>query len=461
VICMVGMPARGKTYIGTKLARYLKWCGLNTKVFNVGEYRRQATTAYRNHDFFRHDNTDALALRIAVADTALSDTMEFLKEDGDVGILDATNTTRSRRQQIFDIVKLNGFKCLFLESVCDNPKLIESNILDVKVHGPDYENMDREEALDDFLRRIEHYRDIYQTMEEEHERHLPFMKIVNAGEKLIVNRHEGNLQSRIVYWLMNIHITPRTIYMTRHGESEYNVVGKIGGNSNLSPKGQEYANLLANYINKQNIPGMRVWTSWLNRTIQTAAKVQAPQERWKALNEIDAGVCEELTYEEIAERFPAEFAARDHNKLTYRYPGGESYEDLVARLEPVIMELERQENIVLIAHQAVLRALLAYFMDKPLSDLPYIKVPLHTLIKITPVAGGCEVEHIEFPVHGVDTHRPRPASPTHKRLRVSSETAAELSDRTATALSLGEDDTVVSTVGGPQFRLGYSSQKKP
>ena len=47
VICMVGMPARGKTYIGTKLARYLKWCGLKVKVFNVGEYRRAATTAYR------------------------------------------------------------------------------------------------------------------------------------------------------------------------------------------------------------------------------------------------------------------------------------------------------------------------------------------------------------------------------------------------------------------------------
>ena len=70
-------------------------------------------------------------MRIAVADTALSDTMEFLKEDGDVGILDATNTTRSRRQQIFDIVKLNGFKCLFLESVCDNPKLIEVNSINI------------------------------------------------------------------------------------------------------------------------------------------------------------------------------------------------------------------------------------------------------------------------------------------------------------------------------------------
>ena len=115
---------------------------------------------------------------------------------------------------------------------------------------------------------------------------------------------------------------------------------------------------------------------------------------------------------------------------------------------------------MLIAHQAVLRAILAYFMDKPLSDLPYIKVPLHTLIKITPCASGCEVEHIEFPVRGVDTHRPRPVLPTHKRLRVSSETAAELSDRTAAALSLGEDDTVVSTVGGPQFSLGYGNNQK-
>ena len=47
VICMVGLPARGKTYIAKKLARYLNWIGMNTKVFNVGEYRRQATDLYR------------------------------------------------------------------------------------------------------------------------------------------------------------------------------------------------------------------------------------------------------------------------------------------------------------------------------------------------------------------------------------------------------------------------------
>lgn len=34
------------------------------------------------------------------------------------------------------------------------------------------------------------------------------------------------------------------------------------------------------------------------------------------------------------------------------------------RLEPVIMELERQGNVLVISHQAVMRCLLAYFLDK-------------------------------------------------------------------------------------------------
>lgn len=71
-----------------------------------------------------------------------------------------------------------------------------------------------------------------------------------------------------------------------------------------------------------------------------------------------------MTYEEIAEKYPEDFASRDEAKFTYRYPRGESYEDLVARLEPVIMELERQGNVLVVSHQAVMRCLLAYFLDK-------------------------------------------------------------------------------------------------
>lgn len=56
----------------------------------------------------------------------------------------------------------------------------------------------------------------------------------------------------------------------------------------MSPRGKHYATALTNYIRNQEIDGLRVWTSWLKRTIQTVEGVVAPQERWKALNEIDA-----------------------------------------------------------------------------------------------------------------------------------------------------------------------------
>lgn len=73
VIAMVGLPARGKTYIAKKLTRYLNWIGISTRVFNVGEYRRQATEAYKSHDFFRPDNTEAMAVRSKCALDALED----------------------------------------------------------------------------------------------------------------------------------------------------------------------------------------------------------------------------------------------------------------------------------------------------------------------------------------------------------------------------------------------------
>ena len=42
VIVMVGLPARGKSYITKKIGRYLNWLQHDTKIFNVGERRRLA-----------------------------------------------------------------------------------------------------------------------------------------------------------------------------------------------------------------------------------------------------------------------------------------------------------------------------------------------------------------------------------------------------------------------------------
>lgn len=54
--------------------------------------------------------------------------------------------------------------------------------------------------------------------------------------------------------------------------------------------------------------------------------------------------------------------------LTNISKGGESYRDVVTRLEPVIMELERQENILVIGHQvritySIIRARSAYISN--------------------------------------------------------------------------------------------------
>lgn len=50
---------------------------------------------------------------------------------------------------------------------------------------------------------------------------------------------QDHIQSRTVYYLMNIHVTPRSIYLCRHGESELNLRGRIGGDSGLSARGKQ------------------------------------------------------------------------------------------------------------------------------------------------------------------------------------------------------------------------------
>uniref|UniRef100_A0A8C2BIR2 6-phosphofructo-2-kinase/fructose-2,6-biphosphatase 3 n=1 Tax=Cyprinus carpio TaxID=7962 RepID=A0A8C2BIR2_CYPCA len=366
VIVMVGLPARGKTYISRKLTRYLNWIGIPTKVFNVGEYRREAVKHYSSYDFFKSDNEDAVKIRQQCALAALRDVKNYLtEEEGQVAVFDATNTTRERRDMILEFGAENGFKIFFIESVCDDPNVIACNILEVKVSCPDYQDCNKTDAMEDFKKRIECYRMNYQPLDpDQYDKNFSFIKVIDVGRRFLVNRIQDHIQSRIVYYLMNIHVQPRSIYLCRHGESQHNLQGRLGGDSGLSTRGRKFTEALAKFVEEQNLNDLKVWTSQMRRSIQTAEALNVPYEQWKALNEIDAGLCEEMTYEEVRERFPEEFALRDQDKYYYRYPSGESYQDLVQRVEPVIMELERQENVLVICHQAVMRCLLAYFLDK-------------------------------------------------------------------------------------------------
>ncbi|XP_062315305.1 6-phosphofructo-2-kinase/fructose-2,6-bisphosphatase 2-like isoform X1 [Osmerus eperlanus] len=420
VIVMIGLPARGKTYMSKKLTRYLNWIGVPTRVFNLGVYRREAVKSYKSYDFFRHDNEEAMTIRKQCAVVALQDVKAYLNEEGgQIAVFDATNTTRERRELILRVAEDNAYKVFFVESVCDDPDVIAENILDVKVSSPDYPTRDRESVMEDFLKRIECYKVTYQTLDpDEYDKDLSFIQVIDVGRRFLVNRVQDYIQSKIVYYLMNIHVHSHSIYLCRHGESDYNLEGRIGGDSELSARGKQFSAALKDFVEEHGLSDLKVWTSQLRRTIQTAEELGIPYEQWKILNEIDAGVCEEMSYDMIKQTYPEEFAMRDQDKYHYRYPGGESYQDLVQRLEPVIMELERQGNVLVICHQAVMRCLLAYFLDKNADDLPYMKCPLHTVIKLTPVAYGCKVDMFDLGVEAVNTHRERPLDKVHTDVRL-------------------------------------------
>src|SRR5688500_12886495 len=133
---------------------------------------------------------------------------------------------------------------------------------------------------------------------------------------------------------MNLHVAPRSIWLVRHGESLFNVEDRVGGDPGLSDAGKRFAGELAAHVRALGIDrrDVRVWTSTLRRTRETAAPLGLRTEEWRALDEIDAGDCDGMTYEEIRMRMPEEHAARREAKLTYRYPRGESYLDVVRRL---------------------------------------------------------------------------------------------------------------------------------
>lgn len=388
MIAMVGLPARGKTFTARKLVGYLSWLGYPTKSFNLGEARRVQLGPGQSHDFFDPNNVEGERQRRMLAESVMSEALEWLTTEGRIAIYDATNSTRERRDWIRERCDAEDRDLLFVE-ISAGEEHIQETLRETKVTSPDYEGLGEEEALADFRERIGHYESAYETLGEDEG---AWLRLVDRGRQIVINEVEGWIFGRIVSFLDNAQATSRPVWLTRHGQSLFNVAGKVGGNAPLSPAGLEYAESLAKHVRDHFAPedDLDVWTSTLRRTIQTTAPLEMETGRWRALDEINAGICDGMTYPEIGQAYPEVADGRKADKFEYRYPGGESYADVVNRVDRVIIELERYRTPVLVvAHRAVLRALYAYFKQIAPREAPHIDMPLHTLIKLTPTAYGC------------------------------------------------------------------------
>jgi 6-phosphofructo-2-kinase / fructose-2,6-biphosphatase 2 len=256
--------------------RYLKWLSIPAQTFNVGNYRRN-DAPHPTADFFDTNNPEGERKRRAAAQAAIDDMMAWFRQGGVVGILDATNSTKERRKWVLDTFTREGVEVMFVESRCDDEELIMANVRDVKTTSPDYVGQDPEQAALDFRNRIRMYEKVYKSLDcDGDETDYTYLKIMDVGKQVIINRIQDYLQSRVVYYLMNLHIRPRSVWLSRvsplrglervgvrswrwreltsgatqHGESMYNLDGRIGGDTLLSQRGEQYGRKLPELVRK-------------------------------------------------------------------------------------------------------------------------------------------------------------------------------------------------------------------
>eukprot|EP01047_Picozoa_sp_COSAG01_P008380 COSAG01_NODE_330_length_18723_cov_96.763155_19_plen_196_part_00 len=160
-------------------------------------------------------------------------------------------------------------------------------------------------------------------------------------------------------------MAPKFIFLARHCQSKDNVLQRLGGNSSLSVHGKKQAQLLRPRF--ENDANLKVWTSELNRAVETAEAIGRKFTKFNCLNEINAGVCDGMTYVEIHKQLPIEFEKRSRNKFLYKYPKGESYQDIVCRLQSLLLKIfsiKNDCNLLIITHQAVFRMIFSLLTDQ-------------------------------------------------------------------------------------------------
>lgn len=257
--------------------------------------------------------------------------VKWFEEGGQVGVLDATNITKERRQFEYNHLSAFSIQVIFLECIYANDDNISEHIRDLRMTCPEYEDCSAEEAQADFIKRIDFYRPNYETLQTSDP--FAYIQLKNGGEKIITKGISGYLPTRIVYFLMNLqHSRQKAIYLSTHIDD------------NL----MEYASRV----------GLIVWTGTQGDAGYTVSKIR-PQ-----LDAIMEGEVEGLSEEQLQAGFPEDYEKHKVDPYGHRYPRAESYRDLSGRLEGIIMELEKMNSkILIVAHESVLRCIYAYYVE--------------------------------------------------------------------------------------------------
>lgn len=154
------------------------------------------------------------------------------------------------------------------------------------------------------------------------------------------------------------------IVFIRHGKTEFNQNGKFGGSSDitLSREGINQAREAAVFTRDINFS--KVYMSPLKRAMDTSKELNLSGEIDQRLREMNFGIFEGLSYNEILKLYPgeAELWAKDY--MNYKIPEGESLRDLYLRVSDFIKDISKEEGTALvITHEGVIKCALCMVFD--------------------------------------------------------------------------------------------------
>ncbi len=166
------------------------------------------------------------------------------------------------------------------------------------------------------------------------------------------------------------------IYIARHGETTWNVEGRIQGRSDpgLSPEGYAQSRALLEQLKGR--PLSAIYTSTLKRSILTAQPIAdhfgLPLQKQPELDEIAFGILEGKQVLGSDGDVKSEWERFKEDRFTYRIPGGENYTDVMNRVRPFVETILRNhkgEEILIVGHRVVNQMLIGVLMDYPLEEI--------------------------------------------------------------------------------------------
>ena len=169
------------------------------------------------------------------------------------------------------------------------------------------------------------------------------------------------------------------VYCVRHGESTYNVEGRLQGQSDaphLSPLGQKHAQALTATLRQYEIDA--IYSSPLTRAMETARPLaealKLPIQTDDRLKEIDIGIFQGSLAAELADRFPQEAARWRSQDPDFRIPDGESRRDLMRRAQAAFDDIlaAPHRQVVVVAHGGVLAAAFKSLIGVPAERNPFM-----------------------------------------------------------------------------------------